>query len=264
MLAGNILLLVFSLFLLDFIIRKNGLTQMNAYSILLYANLVCFFPAIFREWTLIGASVCLLFALRRIVSLQSLKNTERKILDATLWITIATFFYPPSLFMLLALQWAIFIMPLKKTRYFFIPLVGIVVVFLIASAYLLLTSDSIDWLSNLLSVPSRKFEAYGTPPSLIAIPFIIGTLIWAIFSRLGNLSRIPKKERPNYQLVVVVCLVSFFMIILSYKKNTTEFIVAFAPWAIIFANYIEQDSDKWFKELLLWLFLILPFLRFFI
>ncbi|MDC8005061.1 DUF6427 family protein [Aureisphaera galaxeae] len=262
--AITALLLVFSLFLLDFIVRKNGLAQINAFTILLFASLVCFFPDVFSEIKMVGAQVCLLFAMRRIFSLQSLKNNERKILDASLWIAIATFLYPPSIIMLLGLQWAIFIMPITKLRFFFIPLVGLLAVILIAMAAHLLIEDNFAWLSDLFKTPSLDFSTYGRKTSLIGVAFITGSLIWALFNRMGVLSRIQKKERPNYMLVVVLLLVCLVIILGSEAKNTAEFLFAFAPMAIILANYVEHDSEKWFKEILLWVFLLLPFLRFFI
>ncbi len=259
-----VLLLVFSLFLLDFIVRKNGLAQMNAYTILFFATLVCFFPFIFKDIALVGASVCVLFALRRMFSLQSIKNTERKILDASLWLAVATFLYFPSILMVMGLLWAIFIMPIKKLRYFFIPVVGFLGAFLIATAYYLWVDDDIEWFFNLFVQPSWDFTAYGIRATLIAIAFVSASFLWALFFRLGAISRLQKKERPNFLLVVYVVFISLTMILFSHKKDTTELLFAFAPMAIILANYVEHDSDKWFKELLLWLFILLPFLRFFV
>ncbi|GAB5400713.1 MAG: hypothetical protein Aureis2KO_22980 [Aureisphaera sp.] len=153
-------------------------------------------------------------------------------------------------------------MPMTKLRYFFIPAAGILAVFVMVSAYCLLRYDELQWIFDLFVKPSLDFTHYGDTATLIGIAFVAGSLIWVLFMRIGAFSRIQKKERPNYLLVVIIWLVSLGIIIMSNPKDTSELVVAFAPMAIIFSNYIETDSEKWFKELILWLFVLLPFARF--
>ncbi len=76
----TLLICFFSLFLLNFIIRKNRLTKINAYPILLFSCLIILIPAIFSETNLLLANLFLLLSLRRILSLTSEKNLEKKFL----------------------------------------------------------------------------------------------------------------------------------------------------------------------------------------
>ena len=260
----SVLLWIFSIFLLDFIIRKNGLTQINGYALLFFGVLICFFPAILLNVPLLGANVCLLFALRRIFSLHSMKNTERKILDAALWIAIATFLYSPSILMVVALLWAIVMMPTTKLRYLFIPVAGFIAVLLLVTAYYLLKEDSFLWITDHFGIPSWNFSAYGTLAFILGIAFVLGSLVWALFFKIGTLSKIPKKERPRHLLVIYVLLVSVAITITSNTKDTSELVFMIAPTAIIMANYLEHNSEKWFKEILLWGFIVYPFVLFFV
>ena len=71
-----------------------------------------------------------------------------------------------------------------------------------------------------------------------------------------------KKEsclRPSYYVVLFAVLIGFLIIVFAPNKNGSEFLFLFAPLAIIIANYIEIIQEKWFKELFLFVIIIVPF-----
>ena len=115
----TLLICFFSLFLLNFIIRKNRLTKINTYPILLFSCLIILIPAVFSETNLLLANLFLLLSLRRILSLTSEKNLEKKILDASIWISIASLFYFWSILFFIILIIALFQRGIKTIRYWF-------------------------------------------------------------------------------------------------------------------------------------------------
>ena len=58
--------------------------------------------------------------------------------------------------------------------------------------------------------------------------------------------------------MLVVAFVSIAVALASPEKSGAEMLFVFAPTAIISANYLEQLNEFWFKEVLLWLVLLLP------
>ena len=85
--------IILSVILLNFIVSKNHLTQTNAYAIFFYSCFITMLPIIFLNSEIIWANVFLLLALRRIISLRKDTNSKKKILDAAIWITVASLFY---------------------------------------------------------------------------------------------------------------------------------------------------------------------------
>jgi len=67
-----------------------------------------------------------------------------------------------------------------------------------------------------------------------------------------------KKDRPNSILVLIVLGVSIFMALITPEKNGGEFIFILTPAAIVISRYIEKRSEIWFREILLWVFVLLP------
>ena len=72
-------LAVFMMILLDFIIRKNNLTARNTYAIFIFAFFLLMVPVILQNGNMIVAVLLCLLAFRRIFSLTSDKNIEKKV-----------------------------------------------------------------------------------------------------------------------------------------------------------------------------------------
>ena len=88
-----IILLLVCFFLVNFIVKKNGLTKNSSYAIFFFLLYLMLFPTVFSYSNLLFANFFLLLAMRRIISLQTLKAPKEKIFDASMWIFIASLFH---------------------------------------------------------------------------------------------------------------------------------------------------------------------------
>ncbi|MFT5648253.1 MAG: hypothetical protein ACI976_002952 [Aureispira sp.] len=253
---------VFLMLLLDFIIRKNHLTKNNTFGILLFSCFLLAFPAILLSQDLLAATLFLFLALRRILSFRSEKNIEKKILDASIWITFASFFYFWSLLFFLVLYFAMFRRRDINYKQLLIPTVGFAVMFILAICYYLLVSDSFAWLTEWRLATSFDFSAYNQINVLLPITVIIALLIWSGIARFANLASLQKKDRPNAIVILVSAVVSFIVALASPEKTGAEALFIFGPLVIIITNYIEIKKEFWFKEVLLWLVVLLPIIVF--
>ena len=94
--SANVLLIILLLvcfFLVNFIVKKNGLTKNSSYAIFFFLLYLMIFPSVFSYSNLLFANFFLLLAMRRIISLQTLKAPKEKIFDASMWIFIASLFH---------------------------------------------------------------------------------------------------------------------------------------------------------------------------
>lgn len=253
---------VFSIILLDFIVGKNHLTRGNAYSILFYSCFIIMFPIVFLHSEILGANFFLLLALRRIISLRNDNNSEKKILDAAIWITVASLFYFWSLLFFIPLWIAVTQKPNPTYKQMLIPIVGFLAVLLLNTAYQLVMFESLSWFSRWKQFVSMDFAAYNSPKVFIPATLILALLVWTGFHRLMHLSAVPLKERPNFFMLFIIAATTLAIAVFTPEKNGAEIIFIFAPTAILCANYIEgvqrtgyRERDKvefWFKEILLW------------
>lgn len=272
--SAFIILSVLIMLLLDFIIRKNHLTKTNTFAILFFTCFMVMLPVIFLQHKILLANAFLILALRRIMSLRSDKNSSKKILDASFWITIASLFYFWSLLFFIPLWIAIIQKPNSNYKQMLIPFTGFAAVLIINTAYQLLINDSFAWFFNWMEPVSFDFSKYNSPSVLVPATVILAFYIWTGVYRTLRLSAVSIKEKSNYLLMLYVSLISLLTALMGPEKSGAEILFVLAPISIIAANYIEGfETDRyvekditefWFKEIMLWLVVVLPFVFLFL
>ena len=260
-----IFLMVFAVLLLDFIIRKNNVTKNNTFAILLFVLFVLLVPEVYNAPKLILANIFVLLATRRILSLTTEKNTVKKIFDATMYITLASFCYGWAILFFVVLYPAITNKTKFTLTYLFIPIIGFLGITSIAVAYQFVVTDSYSWIY--LWIPERDFDlsGYGDRGLFITTVLLLGLLLWMGGARLSRLASLSKKEKPSAITILLIAIISVGIVLAKTQKNGSELFFLFAPIAAITSNYIESGTSKTrrvFNEVFLWslfvLVLVLP------
>lgn len=272
--AGVLMVVIFSMLILDFVIKKNDLNKPNSYGVFFFACFLIMLPIVFLQWQLVFANLFLLLALRRIMSLRVDKYSEKKILDASIWISVAALFYFWSFLFFVPLWIAIIQKPNVSYKQLLIPFTGFFAIMMIAAAWHLLKNDSLIWFFEWKKSISMDFGAYNRTAVFLPATLLISFMVWMGGFRILRLTKMSLKAKPNYMLMLYVLATCFFIGIASHEKTGAEVLFIMAPLAIIAANYIEikgkteqNKTDKteyWFKEGLLWMVLVLPFVLMFI
>ena len=224
---------VFLMLLLDFLIRKNNLTRNNTYGILFLSCFLLALPEIFQERNILVANIFILLSLRKILSFRNNKNIDKKILDATVWIMMASFFYFWSLLFFFVLYVALVRKPETKYKQLLIPITGFFGMFAIATAYYFLMSNSFSWFFAWKSTIGLNFSEYNKFEILLPVAVIIAFLIWTGLWRFFKLASMQKKERPNAFIVFVSLITGVFIALTSPEKTSCRNAVYSQP----FSNY---------------------------
>jgi len=253
-----LLFILFSVFLLNFIIRKNKLTETNTYTILCFGCFILLFPELFFRSDIIISNILILLAFRRIMSLNSGINMEKKILDASIWITIASLFYFWCILYFLVLFVGVFQLRLKNYKLILIPFVGHLSVIIILIAVKLVFNNSFLWFLEMDTGLSLDFQKYDSLPLIIPISFLILMIALSLIHKLFNFSEIRLIDKSNSFLLILILFTSAIVIIFFPNKNGAEFLYIMAPLAIISTNFIEKSTLLWVKELFLWIVVALP------
>lgn len=263
LLIQNTMFLLFFL-LLSFIIKKNRLTQSNSYALFLFCCFILMIPFFFNDSNLAFSFFFLLLALRRILSISSQKNIEKKILDASIWITIAALFYFWSILFFIILF--ISIIQLTSTNYklVFIPFVGFTSVIMLTSVYHTMVNNDIWSFLEYKDQISFDFSPYYSLKIIIPSIFILLSGIFAFVYKSITISKTPLKEKSTYWILFFFLLIGITLIVLKNNKNGSELLFLLVPISIFTANFIESIDKKWISELFLWFAFILPFALFFL
>ncbi|WP_224485296.1 DUF6427 family protein [Robertkochia aurantiaca] len=255
----NLLLIIFTVLLIDFINRKNTLSKNNSYISLFYVVFLCMFPRIFLDTNLVVANIFILLALRRLISIRSGLEVENKIFDASLWICAAAFFFSWSILFLIVVYMAIFLYSYQYYQNLLIPLVAVFLVAILAFTYYFMTDHVEAFLDIFRMKPEFNFNKYYEPGYLFPIVFLSGFGFIAVLIYFFKMRSKSSRGRAPGLLVLIHLAVALLVAAFAESPNTSELIFVGFPLSVIFTKYLETVKRKWLKEGLLWLFVIVPF-----
>lgn len=257
--VGVLLLLILSLLVLNFIAKKNELTKRSAYKTLLFAIFIISFSSLLKNEAVIISNLCILFALRRVVSLKSNKFVQKKIFDATFWVGIATLynFWSALFFILVFFAILNFASSFKN---WLVPFVAFAAVAMLTVTFHLLAYDEIYTLSSWYQASNFDFSAYSELQLLIPFSIILGLLLWTLFQYFSAMQKASVTRRPVLSMILFSLVMAALVAIFAPTKDGSELIFFFVPLSIIASNYFDSKKDRIFKEILLATLIFMPFL----
>lgn len=250
-----------SLFVLDFFVSKNNLTKKNSFKILMFGLFVAVLPETLGNSKLLIANLFILLALRRIISLRSRKEIKKKLFDATFWISLATLlFFWASLFYILIFV-ALVLHAIVDVKNWIIPIVGILAVAIIAASVMIVMDiDFEPYLHGFFDV-SFDYTPLNSKRIIIATTLLLSYGVWSAFYFMRNIKHQLKSYKPSFILVIISSLIALLIILVSPYKDGSEFIFLFAPLAIMVSNYLEIIEEKWFKESLIIILIVVSLMN---
>lgn len=258
--VGVLLLIVLSVFLVNFVSGRNELTGRNAFKTVLFGGFICMFPEVLRDNSVIISNLFVLLALRRIISLRSQRETIQKIFDATFWICIASLFYFWSILFLFLVYFGILVHVGHRFKNWLVPIIAFLTLLSLVTCGSLLFNDSFYTFSQWFQESNFDFSAYREPVLLIPVAFLFALTLWSSFFYMAVIQKASTTTKNSLFMILLMLLLSLTVAVLAPTKDSSELMFSFAPLAIIVTNYFQATRDKWFKEVLLVLVVLLPVL----
>lgn len=252
----------FSVLLIQFITVKNNLAINNLYSLFFYACFLILFPTYFDDSELIIANLFILLALRRIISLQTLKTPKIKIFDASLWIFFATLFESWTILYFLMVYLAIIWYVSEDYRHWIIPFVALFTVTILFYTYSLLAHiDIVEYWKNKYAV-GFNFDYFDNVYQNICISLFATISVFFIANQLMQLKKIKPNQLNLYKNIVLCFIIGVVIFVLGPEKSNGLLVFTFFPLSIIGGNFIKNTKSAWIKETVLSMILILSLILF--
>ncbi len=251
-------LTLFLVFLLDFIVSKNNLTQRNSYAIMTFGLLVGLLPEALKHTDLLLSNLFVIFALRRLISLHSKLHIKKKLFDAAFWIGIAALFYFWAILFFALILVALIYYAQNDIKNVIIPFTGMATALILLMAYNIVFYDVYFNPSDFERYASLDFTAYNSRESILKLTILFSLLVWALFYYFRMIPDKNKKLKPSYFLIAWASVIAVLIALIAPIKNGSEFLFLLAPFSIVMANYMEMISERWFKEVFLGLLIVVP------
>lgn len=258
--TGSLGLLIFSVFLIDFISKKNNLSRNNSYVILLFVLLISMFPQALLFENSIFSNCFVLLAARKCLSMKSKIDMKRKIFDASFWIGIATLFCNWSILVLILVYITIIFYDAKDYKNWLIPIIAFLTVGVLTTTYLVLT-DTISYFRELLVFDIYlRIVAVTDVNYLIPFIFIMSIGLISLLAFFIKIKAKTSKTQTSIFLVTILLIIAIAIALLSGNRGGSEFLFIAFPMAVIVTNYLELIVREWYKEVILWIFFLMPML----
>jgi hypothetical protein len=182
--AARLLLIVTSFFLVTFTVKKSNLTKDSSYTVLFFLFFLIIFPTILVNTKLLFANFFLLLAIRRLISLQSLKFPKEKIFDASMWIFIASLFHFWCILFILLVYISIFFHVSRDFRNWLLPFVAFFATSIIFIAAALAFDQT--WITHIINQTQTNFELnyFSNNYQNIALSFFVVIGLYFLLSLL--------------------------------------------------------------------------------
>jgi hypothetical protein len=249
--AGLLVLLFSSIFLSNFIVKKNGLTKNSSYTILFYLLFLLFFPNIWNNINLLLANFFILLSMRRLVSLQTLKAPKEKIFDAALWIFVASLFQFWCILFILLVYISIIFHVSRDYRNWLIPFVAFFATAVIFVLYNLVIDKTA--INTYLQSEGMNFQLDYFSNKYQNIAFSIYTVfvLFFIFPFIFTLTNKPLNLQASYKKVIFTVLIGTVIFVISVNKSNELLVFTFLPMAIMATSTIEYLQNKIQQEIIL-------------
>lgn len=256
-------LLIGSLFISNFITKKNSLSKDNTYPFLFFFIFLILFPTTLGNSNLIISNFFILLALRRLISLQSLVAPKEKIFDASMWVFLAALFHFWSILFILLVFLSVALHVARDYRNWVLPYIAF---FTVATLYVVfgLLYDT-KLFSHLMddAAFSFDFDYFTNKYQNIALSIYAAITVLFLFSQIVALPSKPLIHHNSYKKMIMAFFIGFFIYLVSPGKNNSILIYTFMPLAVMATSYFEGIKIKWTQEVTAIIVVGLSFLSFF-
>jgi hypothetical protein len=246
--TGIIALLIVSLFITNFVTKRNGMSKDNTFTFLFFFLFLIIFPSSLNYTALIVSNFFILLALRRLFSLQSLVTPKEKIFDASIWIFIAALFHFWSILFILLVFVSIILHVSRDYRNWILPyiaLVAVAIIFLLVAT--LYDKTLIDGVLENTYV-YFEFDYFTNKYQNIALSIYAALAVLFLFSQVFSLSNKPLILHASYKKIILSFAIGVVVFVISPNKTNSILIYTFMPLAVMATSYIEGIQVKWIKE----------------
>lgn len=261
--TGLVLVILATIFLDSFISKRNGLSRDSTYTAFFYFLFLLFFPELLINTNLILANFFVLLAIRRLVSLQSLKETKEKLFDASLWIFLASLFQFWCISYMLLVFISVIFHVSRDYRNWVIPFIALFgVTILFVSCSLIFDFHSIAFLQEKSKI-GFSLDYFSNKYQNIAFSIYATVALFFVVSMFLTLSSRPLVLLSSFKKIIASFFIGVLVFVLSAEKSNSLLVFTFAPLSMMATAHIELSKPQLKEEIVLYVALVCSLFTFF-
>jgi hypothetical protein len=249
--VGLLSVLLASIFIENFVSKKNGLSKDSSYAILFYLLFLLFFPSILDNVNLVFSNFFILLALRRLISLQSLTASKEKIFDASLWIFTASLFHFWSIIFIILVFISIMFHVARDYRNWILPFIAFLAVGVIFALFsLVFQINGVEYINRSVKT-SFEINYFTNNYQNAALSIYVTVALFFVVSMFATLSNRPLVLHSSFKKIIASFFIGVLVFLVSSSKSNDLLIFTIAPLAMMATAHIELRQLKLKQEMVL-------------
>jgi hypothetical protein len=249
--VGLLSVLLASIFIENFVSKKNGLSKDSSYAILFYLLFLLFFPSILDNVNLVFSNFFILLALRRLISLQSLTASKEKIFDASLWIFTASLFHFWSIIFIILVFISIMFHVARDYRNWILPFIAFLAVGVIFALFALVFQiNGVEYINRSVKT-SFEINYFTNNYQNAALSIYVTVALFFVVSMFATLSNRPLVLHSSFKKIIASFFIGVLVFLVSSSKSNDLLIFTIAPLAMMATAHIELRQLKLKQEMVL-------------
>ena len=240
-----------SILITNFVAKKNGMSKDSSYTIFFYFLFLLFFPSVLDKTNLILSNLFILLALRRLISLQSLKDSKEKIFDASLWIFVAALFHFWSILYIVLVFISIIFHVARDYKNWILPVIALFSVATIASFLAIIFDKSIIEFIITHATINLKLDYFTNNFQNAAFSIFMTIALFFLISMFASLSSKPLVLHSSFKKIIASFFIGIIIFVVSDNKSNDLLLFTFAPLAIMATSQIEMKQVQLKQEMVL-------------
>jgi len=255
--------LLASVLITNFVAKKNGLSKDSTYTIFFYFLFLLFFPSVLDNLNLVVSNFFILLALRRLISLQSLKASNEKIFDASLWIFVAALFHFWSILFIILVFISILFHVSGVFKNWVLPFIALFIVGIISIFLSMIFNVSIIEFINKSVKTNFEINYFTNNYQNGALSIYATVALFFVISMFATLSHRPLLLHTSFKKIIASFFIGVLIFVVSPNKNNDLLLFTFVPMAIMATSHIEVAQLKLKQEMVLFVLIVCSLFAFF-
>lgn len=261
--AAILSVLLASVLITNFVAKKNGLSKDSTYTIFFYFLFLLFFPSVLDNINLVISNFFILLALRRLISLQSLKASNEKIFDASLWIFVASLFHFWSILFIILVFISVLFHVAREFKNWVLPFIALFIVGIISILLSMIFNVSIIEFINKNATTNFEINYFTNNYQNGALSIYATVALFFVISMFATLSHRPLLLHTSFKKIIVSFFIGALIFVVSPNKSNDLLVFTFAPMAIMATSHIEVAQLKLKQEMVLFVLIACSVFAFF-
>jgi hypothetical protein len=255
--------LLASVLITNFVAKKNGMSKDSTYTIFFYFLFLLFFPSILDNLNLVVSNFFILLALRRLISLQSLKASNEKIFDASLWIFVAALFHFWSILFIVLVFISILFHVSREFKNWVLPFIALLIVGIISIFLSMIFNVSIIEFLNKKATTNFQIDYFTNNYQNGALSIYATVALFFVISMFATISHRPLLLHTSFKKIIASFFIGVLIFVVSPNKSNDLLVFTFAPMAIMATSHIEIAQLKLKQEIVLFVLIACSLFAFF-